>query len=41
MTKVSRRSILMFAWTITILLFSYNLGYVEVSHVSQKPYRVD
>ena len=36
MTQVSRRAILMFDREITILMFSYSLGYVEVSHVSQK-----
>lgn len=41
MTQVSRRAILMFDWETTILMFSYSLGYVEVSHVSQKHYRVD
>ena len=38
MTKVSRRAILMFDREITILMFSYSLGYVEVFHVSQKHY---
>ncbi len=36
MTQVSHRAILMFDREITILMFSYNLGYIEVSHVSQK-----
>lgn len=41
MTQVSRRAILMFDRGITILMFSYSLGYLKVSHVSQKHYRVD
>ena len=41
MTQVSRRAILMFDREVTILMFRCNFGYVEVSHVSQKHYRVD